>query len=126
MQRNLAGTFSPYALPDDRIEWDQDGFTIIARIEYDEHTDIDDSDCYEQAGIDAWKRDEWFFVGVVLGVYKNGVLLTDHGASLWGIECDFPGCKNEHLTEIAHELADEALKTARTELERIKAALCCS
>ena len=34
----------------------------------------------------AWRKDEWFYCGIVLSVSLEGVILDDHAASLWGIE----------------------------------------
>ena len=70
-----------------------------------------------------WKNDEWFYVGVVLSVSRNGVELSDHAASLWGIDCNFSDTSNAYLSEVAQELEAEALDTARAEVVRIKQAL---
>lgn len=60
----------------------------------------------------AWCNDEWWWVGIVLSVSRNGVELSDHAASLWGIDANHPQGNNDYLTEIANELLPEALKEA--------------
>ena len=47
--------------------------------------------------------------GVVVSVSRNGVTLDEHAAALWGVERNFPGTDNSYLSEVANELADEAL-----------------
>lgn len=60
----------------------------------------------------AWCADEWWYVGIILSVEYNGKELTDHAASLWGIECNYPGSDNSYLLEVANDLLSEALETA--------------
>ena len=78
----------------------------------------------------AWRNDEWFYCGIVLSVSKpvsikgcvqHEVAISDHAASLWGIECNYPDSKNEYLTEVANELLDEALAFAGECLKQIAA-----
>jgi hypothetical protein len=115
--------FPRYACEGDSIEWSRDGFDLRARLVYDDDTDPTDSDCYETADIERWRADEWFYVGVVLSVSRNGVELSEHAASLWGIDCNFSDTSNAYLSEVARELEAEALETARAELARIREAL---
>ena len=63
-----------------------------------------------------WHRDEWHYVGVVLSVSKHGITLDNNAASLWSIDMNFPGSDNSYLTEVANELLDEALGTAKAKL----------
>lgn len=115
--------FPAYACQGDRIEWTAEGFDIVARLEYDTDTRPEDSDCYDTEDIERWRNDEWFYVGVVLSVSRNGVELSDYAASLWGIECNFSDTSNAYLSEVAQELEAEALETARAEMARIREAL---
>ena len=62
----------------------------------------------------AWERGEWSFVGIVLSVYVDGFRLDSHAASLWAIDCNFPGGDNAYLQEIANDLLPEALARAET------------
>lgn len=71
-----------------------------------------------EAIMDAWKNDDWFYCGVILSVKMQDVELTDHAASLWGLEANFPDSQNEYLSEVANELLDEALLAAKVERSR--------
>ena len=66
-----------------------------------------------------WCADEWWYVGIVLSVHRDGVELG--GASLWGVDCNHPAGDNSYLSEVADELLPEAIEDARATLER----LCC-
>jgi hypothetical protein len=71
----------------------------------------------------AWCNDEWHYVGVRLAVFRAGVPMASHAASLWGIEANYPdGDGNAYLTEVANELLDEALDVARKQLAKLCAA----
>lgn len=61
----------------------------------------------------AWCNDEWRWVGVVVSVSYAGVMLSKHAASLWGIECNYPGSDNSYLLEVANELLEEAAAEGR-------------
>jgi len=115
--------FNSYACDGDSIEWQSEGFDITATIKYDDQTKPTDSDCYSPIKIKQWMNDEWFFCGLVLSVSKNGVELSDHAASLWGIDCNYNKRSNCYLSEVAKELECEALDCAKIEIERIKQAL---
>ena len=67
----------------------------------------------------AWCADGWWYVGIVLSVSRNGVELSDHAASLWSVECNYPGSDNSYLTEVANELLSEALDEARKMLAKV-------
>ena len=115
--------FPAYACQGDRIEWTAEGFDIVARLEYDTDSNPEDVECYSPEDVQRWKNDDWFYVGVVLSVSCNGVELSDHAASLWGIDCNFNNTSNTYLSEVAQELEAEALETARAEMARIREAL---
>ena len=115
--------FPAYACQGDRIEWTAEGFDIVARLEYDTDSNPEDVECYSPEDVQRWKNDEWFYVGVVLSVSRNGVELSDHAASLWGVDCNFNNTSNTYLSEVAQELEAEALETARAEMARIREAL---
>lgn len=105
----------------DTIAWSCEGYDFVARLEHDYDTKPTDSECYDD-DIQRWKNDEWFYCGLILSVSRNGVQLSDHAASLWGIECNF-GDNNDHLSEMALELQGEALAVAYVERARIREAL---
>jgi hypothetical protein len=115
--------FSVYVMPGDfkAIEWE--GFTIRATIHRDETTRPDEFDCYSPDDIAAWKCGEWEYVGVVLSVWVDDICLDDHAASLWGIDCNYPGADNLYLSECADDLLGEALGAARTARAKLLAKL---
>ena len=141
--------FKPYACSGDSITCEVDGFTVTARIEYDNDSGPPDKHdegfwpsqdknapgymgevstrkfnaAHKKASkiMAAWRNDEWFFVGVVLSVEKNGVMLADHAASLWGVECNYPGANNSYLLQVANELLDEALEHGKGILNKLVA-----
>ena len=120
--------FDTYACIGDTISTSSKGFTITARIEFDDNYKIDDDDCHnldqKVTGCDdeqftrllanrkAWFDDEWFYCGIVLSVSKNEIELVKYAASLWGIECNYPDGNNDHLTEAANDLLDAAVDEA--------------
>ena len=138
--------FDRYVCNGDSIQCEAEGFTITARIVYDEHARIDDTDCYPEefsteifgedtpehrahfetalAARDAWLRDEWFFCGIVLSVARNGVTLDKHAASVWALEANFPGSDNAYLLEVANELLPEALEAAKATLAKLCKGVC--
>jgi len=115
--------FPAYACVGDTIAWTREGFDFVARLEYDNDTKPADFDCYDADYVERWRDDEWFYVGMVLSVSRNGVELSKNAASLWGIECNFSDTSSAYLSEVAQELEAEALETARAEVARIKQAL---
>lgn len=115
--------FDSYALPGDTIQWQAEGFDLIATLVADTDTTPDDSECYSVTKIKQWKNDEWFFVGIVISVSKNDIVISDHASSLWGIECNYNKKANKYLSEVAKELESEALDCAKIEVDKILNAL---
>lgn len=103
-----------------------DGFDIEAFVVYDENTRPEefDDECYSEAVIEAWRKDEWQFVGVIVHASKRGHKLGS--ASLWSLERGwFPDAENsdKYLDPLAYgagdfldDLRDEAVSEAKTEL----------
>ncbi|PHR60236.1 MAG: hypothetical protein COA43_08040 [Robiginitomaculum sp.] len=85
---------------------------------------FDEQQALAQTIMDAWLNDEWFYCGIILSVRIGETSLTDHAASLWGIEANFPKSDNSYLLEVANELLDEALKQAKTERARLCKLVC--
>ena len=116
--------FAKYACVGDSITWQLEGFDIVARLEYDTDTKPTDSDCYAPEDVQRWRDDKWFYVGVVLSVSRNGIELSDHAASLWGIDCNFSDTSNAYLSEVVQEMEDEAVECAKKRvleiLEKLK------
>lgn len=146
MTNAFTSSFAKYVSPGDVIEASVDGFDIEAQIVgdigsdtpeerddgfwpskdpksagYVEPKDFDKATEHAEAVMQAWKNNEWFYCGVVLSVTKNGILLDNHAASLWGIECNYPGSDNSYLTEVANELLDEAISSAKRTLQKLTA-----
>jgi len=116
--------FAKYACLGDSITWQCEGFDITARIEFDHGTRPDQFDCYAPEDVQRWWEDDWFYVGVVLSVSRNGVELSDHAASLWGIDCNFSDTSNAYLSKVAQEMEDETVECAKKRvleiLEKLK------
>lgn len=129
--------FQQVACTGDRISVAIGRYTITARIVYDELAERQDPD-YEgfwpsitpndagfigkgnnQANLQAWLNDEWFYCGVVLSVNIGNLELTDDAASLWGVEVNYPGMDNSCLTELANEMLPDALDVAKLERKRL-------
>lgn len=65
---------------------------------------------HDYAYLRAWCNNDWYWCGIVLSVYRAGVMLDANAAAMWGTECHIDGSDNLHLTELANELLDEAVK----------------
>lgn len=118
--------FDSYACIGDSIQWTAGGLDLTAYLEADTDTRPEDSECYTPKQVAAWRNDEWFFVGVVVSASCGGVLVSDHAASLWGNECNFPSRRknpNAYLAEVVQELEEAAIRYATAEAARMVAAL---
>ncbi|MEH6489079.1 hypothetical protein [Hyphomonas oceanitis] len=141
--------FDRYVCEGDSIACEVDGFRVIARIVRDDCPDAPDqrqdgfwpslyindpgfigpgnnfrerlakAQAEAEAVMDAWRKDEWFYCGIVLAIECEGVELEPHAASLWGIEANYPGSDNAYLNEVADELLPEALEAGRAALKRL-------
>ncbi|PHR62066.1 MAG: hypothetical protein COA43_00015 [Robiginitomaculum sp.] len=85
---------------------------------------FDKEQALSQSIMDAWLNDEWYYCGIILSVCIGETSLTDHAASLWGIEANFPKSDNSYLLEVANDLLDDALKQAKTERARLCKLVC--
>lgn len=151
---SFAQTFDSFVCIGDSITCELDGYTVTARITHDETPDAPDEcqdgfwpslypdnagfigagngwrDRFHAAQaraervMAAWKNDDWYYCGVVLSAAIDGLTLTDHAASLWGIEANYPDSDNAYLAEVANELLPEALEAAKAERIRQCAILC--
>lgn len=63
---------------------------ITVHADYD--SDPNDSDCYDATQLDAFKRGEWSYVGIVVScdIFDNGAAIAVEGGSLWGIDYGCP------------------------------------
>ena len=113
--------FKNYACEGDTISVESCGFDVTARIVRDEDAHINeyewpDDSIKAQA---SWWNDEWFYCGIVLSVSYRGLMLDEHAASLWGIECNFdPAVGNDYLRVVANELLPEAITRGREQLDK--------
>ena len=144
--------FSPFVCPADTITCKATCFTVTARIVPDDCPDAPDqrqdgfwpslyindpgfigpgpnhrerlakAKAEAEAVMEAWRKGDWFYCGIVLSVTLEGVTLAEHAASIWGIEANYPGSDNTYLTEAADELLPAALDAARAVLARLRAA----
>jgi hypothetical protein len=115
--------FDSFVCIGDRRTVEVGPFTIAAVVHHDTETRPTDFDCYFPEQVESWNRDEWSFVGVVLSVFVDDVCVSEHAASLWGIDCNVPGSDNDYLSECADDLLLEALEAARVASRKIAAAI---
>ncbi|WP_439620229.1 hypothetical protein [Hyphomonas sp.] len=148
---SFAERFEAFACEGDTIRYEAEGFIITARIVADDCPDAPDqrqdgfwpslykdapgfigpgngfrqrfaeAQAKAEAVMEAWRKGEWFYCGIVLSVARDGVELDRHAASLWGLECNFPGTDNSYLTVVADELLPEALDAGRAAASRLAA-----
>ena len=143
--------FDRYVCEGDSIDCEIDGFRVTARIVRDDCPDAPDkrqdgfwpslyindpgfigpgsnfrarlakAHAEAEAVMEAWRKDEWFYCGVVLTIECEGVELESHATSIWGMEANYPGSDNACLSEVAGELLPEALAAGRAALTRLMA-----
>lgn len=116
--------FAAFVCEGDSISVNVGEITYTARIVRDQYSHIDDDDYHNPdqaisgcpnedydkllAARKAWFEDEWFCGGIIIDAERNG-WKKEHLASLWRIECNYPGSDNGHLLEIANELLEEVI-----------------
>ena len=115
--------FNSYTLEGDSITWEKEGFTLIARLQYDTDTKPMQYECYSPLKIKQWKNDGWFYVGVIVSIVKNGVVLDTHACSLWGVECNYNKTSNKYLATVAKDMESEVIEIGKREVERMIKAL---
>lgn len=148
MENQFKNKFDTYAIAGETIEYERDGFKVVARIEHDEDAGrpderdegfwpsrdpeaagycppeyFDKSQAHAKEVMQAWKDDEWFYCGIVLSVSYNGVELDSHAASLWGIHCNYPKDEtrpDHEPNDYLTEVANELLDEALSEGERLR------
>ena len=141
--------FDRYVCEGDTIACEVEGFRVTARIVRDDCMDAPDqrqdgfwpslyindpgfigpgnnfrerlakAQTEAEAVMDAWRKDEWFYCGIVLVIECEGVELDDHAASLWGVEANYPGSDNAYLSEVADELLPEVVAAGHAALRRL-------
>ena len=104
---------------------ERDGFTVTLEMVEDTDSTPFDADCYDESDIEAWRNDEWRYVGFVYTASREGVDLGE--ASICGAELDFPGGKMDGIDAWISEdyyhadLVSEAIDDARATLKRLTA-----
>ena len=112
--------FDKHPCPGDSIVWRNGGFTLVARIKFDDATRPGEFDCYSEEDIEKWESDEWSYVGIVVSAEYGGWLLDDTAASLWGLECGLTEDSGDYLSEIAAAMLVEELQVAKVELAKLR------
>ena len=112
--------FNKHPCPGDSITWRNGGFTLTARVEFDDVTEPRDVDCYSEEDIERWKNGDWCYVGIVVTAEYKRWLLKDPVASLWGLECGLADDSGDYLSDVAAELFAEALQRAKVELAKLR------
>ena len=115
--------FDKHPLPGDSITWRNGGFTLTARIKFDDATKPGEVDCYSEEDIERWKNGDWCYVGIVVTAEYKGWLLEDPVASLWGLECGLTEDSGDYLSEIAAAMLVEELQVAKVAVNTLKAKL---
>jgi len=113
--------FNRYTCTGDTRTIETDGLRIVATVHPDYFVTPREFDCYTEDQIAAFERGDWCYVGVVLSVYVEDVLLLDHAASLWGIDCDWDS--GDYITECADDLLSEAFAAGKAQASKLSAAL---
>ena len=112
--------FDKYPLPGDSITWRNGGFTLTARIEFDDLTIPGDFDRYSEEDLKRWENDEWCYVGIVVTAEYKEWLLEDTAASLCGLECGLTEDSGDYLSEIAAAMLIEEFHVAKAELAKLR------
>ena len=145
--------FGTFVCEGDCIACEQDGFRIVARIVRDDSPDAPDqrqdgfwpslykdapgfigpgpnhrerfakAKAEAEAIMEAWRRGDWFYCGIVLSVSLDGVILDEHAISLWGVEANYPESDNTRLTDAADDLLPDAIAIGRRAAQRLCATL---
>lgn len=112
--------FGKHPCPGDSIVWRNGGFTLTARIKFDNATRPTEFEYYSEEDIKRWESDEWCYVGIVVSAEYGDWLLEDPVASLWGLECGLTEDSGDYLSEIAAAMLVEELQVAKVELVRLR------
>jgi len=116
--------FNSYVCHDESVSVSHEGVMYQATIRFDEDSHIDDDDVHnpDQAvtGCDddqlkklleareAWFKDEWWYGWIEVTATFNGYKLKST-ASVSRVEVNYPGSRNEYLSEAATELLSNIL-----------------
>ena len=112
--------FNKHPCPGDSIVWRNGGFTLVARIKFDDAAKPGEFDGYSEEDIKRWEAGEWCYVGIVVSAEYKGWLLEDPADSMWGLECGLTEDSGDYLSEIAAAMLAEALQVAKVELTKLR------
>ena len=112
--------FNKHPLPGDSITWRNGGFTLTARVEFDDVTEPGEFDGYSEEDIKRWEADGWCYVGIVVTAEYKGWLLCDPAARLFGLECGLAEDSGDYLSEIAAAMLIEEFQVAKAELAKLR------
>ena len=112
--------FNKHPCPGDSITWRNGGFTLTARVEFDDATRPREFDGYSEKDLRRWKNGDWCYVGIVVTAEYKGWLLCDPVASLWGLECGLADDSGDYLSEIAAAMLIEEFQVAKAELTKLR------
>lgn len=112
--------FDKYISVGDYVTWERNGFTLKAVIDFDPCSSIDDYEFDSKSQVQRWKNNDWFFGGVVISTYLDGILI-DNSVSLWGLEVNM--CKNRHIADVLADLEPEALHNATKVCKKLQQTL---
>ena len=145
--------FDTFVCEGDCIACEQDGFRIVARIVCDDNPGAPDdrqdgfwpslykdapgfigpgnnfrerfarAQAEAEAIMEAWRRGDWFYCGIVLSVSLDGIIVDEHAISLWGVEANYPGSDNGCLKDVADDLRPEAIAIGLRAAQRLCAPL---
>lgn len=136
----FAEPFDKFVCDGSSITCTVDGIEFRAEVVTDSDFGIDDDDihntdrsvtgCSEEqhkklmAAREAWKRDEWFYCGIVISArHVKTDTYWDHLDSLWGIEANYPESDNSYLKDVANEMLPGAVKKVRAKIRKLCAVI---
>lgn len=116
--------FSSFACINDSVSWvpshgNPGKLTLIATVVCDDSTSPTDFDCYSQKKVKDWQDGDWSFIGLIVSVSRNGIMLDEHAASLWGIECNYNSKSNLYLAQVCKDLEQDALAMGHKAIQRL-------
>lgn len=115
-------SFGNYPMPGDSIRHECGEFTIVARIEPDPVTHVNEFDCYTEAQVTAWMCDEWHFAELVIDVYCGDSMIEEAAWSLCGIDNFMNDTSGAYFDSLVEENAEEAINEAMPSFRKLAAA----
>jgi|TARA_R100000458_G_C8250511_1_gene227544 hypothetical protein len=133
--KKINGQFNNFVCAGDTIRDNVNGWGVRVSVLHDSDYHIDDDDMHSEnqaltglneeahkslmAARTSWFRNDWFYGGVSVSIYREGVELAEQ--SIWGVEVNYPNSNNEYLMELANELLEECFTEAHHKIEKLSA-----